>query len=217
MRIKVCCIQSFEEAQIALGHGAHALGFVSDMPSGPGSITDSEIQEIISKVPPTYSTVLLSSRTDPRALVEHQRETGANTLQLVSAISPESLAQLKDALPGISLLKVIHVQNEGSVELASAYSESADAILLDSGSPDARVPELGGTGETHDWMISRKIVETCRLPVFLAGGLSPLNITDAIRIVSPFGVDVCSGLRPEGTLDMRLLRDFVSRAKIADA
>jgi phosphoribosylanthranilate isomerase len=212
MRIKVCCIQSLEEAQLALGCGAHALGFVSEMPSGPGTIADSEIREIIARIPPTYSTVLLSSRTDPRSIVEHQRETGANTLQLVSAVCPEDLDRLRENLPGIAVLKVIHVQNESSIELASSYSKSATAILLDTGNPEARIPKLGGTGLTHDWSISRRIVETCSVPVFLAGGLDPLNVEDAIRHVRPFGVDVCSSLRPRGMLDTAVLRDFISSA-----
>lgn len=217
MRIKICCIQSLEEARLAISHGAHALGFVSEMPSGPGTISDSAIRGIIEKVPPTYSTVLLSSRTDPQAIVDHQRETRANTLQLVASVTPDDFFRVKELLPGIALVKVVHVKNSESPILARAYSDAASAILLDTGDPEATVARFGGTGETHDWTISRQIVETCPVPVFLAGGLSAANVEEAIRRVRPFGVDVCSNLRIEGALQAGLLHDFVSRANRAAA
>jgi len=217
MRIKVCCIQSLEEAQLAIDNGAAALGFVSDMPSGPGILADSEIRGIIDRIPPTYSTVLLSSRTDPQAIVEHQRETNANTLQLVAGVTPDDFTRAKESMPGIALIKVIHVQNAKSINLAKEYSDVASAILLDTGNPKSRKPKLGGTGVTHDWAISKMIVKTCAVPVFLAGGLSPKNVEEAIQTVRPFGVGVCSALRPKGRLDSSLLREFVSRANRADA
>jgi len=217
MQIKICCIQSLEEARLAMNHGAHALGFVSEMPSGPGTIADSEIAEIIEKIPPEFATVLLSSRTDPGAIVEHQRETRANTLQLVAPVTPDDFFRVKELLPGVALVKVVHVKDAESVLLARAYSDAANAILLDTGDPDAEVARLGGTGETHDWTISRQIVETCPVPIILAGGLSSVNVEEAIRSVRPFGVDVCSSLRPEGALQAGLLRDFVACVQRADA
>jgi phosphoribosylanthranilate isomerase len=83
-----------------------------------------------------------------------------------------------------------------------------DAILLDSGNPSLPVKELGGTGRTHDWRISRTIRELVSVPVFLAGGLRPTNIVDAIEAVGPFAVDVCSGVRTGGKLDEGLAEAF---------
>ena len=217
MRIKVCCIQSVEEAQLAIQHGAHALGLVAEMPTGTGVIGDEEIRRIADSIPPTYSSVLLTSRTNPDAIVEHQRATGANTLQLVGAINPRDVRKIRGALPGISLVKVIHVQDSNSVELAVGYLDVADALLLDTKIKTREGEALGGTGMTHDWSISRRIVEASTRPVFLAGGLSPENVAAAIRAVRPFGVDVCSSLRPNGTLDPIRLREFISRSSVAAA
>ena len=197
---------------LAISHGAHALGFVSDTLTGAGAIGDDEIQSIVAATPPTFSTVLLTSEEDPAAVVRHQRKTRSNTLQLVGPIRPEGLRELRDALPGIALIKVIHVEDAASIDVALSYSDVADALLLDTRVKVGDREELGGTGVIHDWSISRQIVETSRLPVFLAGGLSPENVTEGIRRVSPFGVDVCSSLRPHGHLEPDRLRDFVANA-----
>ncbi|MEL7362634.1 MAG: hypothetical protein AAFN13_11225, partial [Bacteroidota bacterium] len=88
-------------------------------------------------------------------------------------------------------------------ELAEAarVAPHVDALLLDSGRPSAAIPELGGTGRTHDWSLSRRIVEAVDTPVFLAGGLRASNVGEAIRAVRPFGIDLCSGVRTDGALD----------------
>jgi len=212
MRIKICCIQSPEEAELALQLGAHALGLVSEMPTGNGVIHDDTIRQIVACVPPTYSTVLLTSRDDASAVVEHQRSTGVTTLQLVGSIDPDGISQVREAIPGIQLIKVIHVTDSSSIQLAADYFESADALLLDTSIQSVEGTALGGTGVPHDWTVSREIVSKSSLPVFLAGGLTPENVDEAVRRVRPFGVDVCSGLRPNGTLDRELTKEFVARA-----
>lgn len=87
-------------------------------------------------------------------------------------------------------------------------ADRVDALLLDSGNQKLAVKELGGTGRTHDWRISRQIVETVPVPVFLAGGLTPENVSTAIQEVRPFGLDVCSGLRTNGKLDGEKVKRF---------
>ncbi len=213
MRIKVCCIQSIEEAQLALSHGAHALGLVSQMPSGSGfMIDDDEIRSIVEAVPPTNSTVLLTSEDDPLKIIRHQHTTGANTLQLLGPISFEGMLRLKETRPDITLIKVVPVVDSTSIDEALRFSKVADALLLDS---KVSYREGGGTGKTHDWSISRQIVQASSLPVWLAGGLSPSNVAEAIRTVMPFGVDVCSGLRPNRSLELSRLRSFVSEVKVS--
>ena len=108
---------------------------------------------------------------------------------------------MREALPGISLVQVIHVTGPEAVDEAIAVAPHVDAILLDSGNQSLAIKELGGTGRTHDWTLSRKIREAIEVPLFLAGGLNPSNVAAAIREVQPFGIDVCSGLRTEGVLD----------------
>ena len=209
-RIKICCISSIEEARLAINRGASALGLVSAMPSGPGVIDEMLIAEIIRTVPPAVATFLLTSRQDADGIIDQQQRCRANTLQLVDHVAEGELIRLRRALPGIALVQVIHVAGLESIDDACTVAPQVDAILLDSGNQKLGVKELGGTGRTHDWTISRKIREQCGRPLFLAGGLRPDNVRDAIEQVQPFGVDICSGVRIEGRLDESMLRAFVA-------
>ena len=102
-----------------------------------------------------------------------------------------------------------------SVDEAVALAPAVDAILLDSGNPALEVKELGGTGRRHDWEISRRIREAIDVPLYLAGGLRPENARAAVETVGPFGLDVCSGLRPgpDFALDADRLERFIAAAR----
>lgn len=208
-RVKICCIGSVDEARLAVRHGASALGLVSAMPSGPGVIEEERIAEIARAVPPAVSTFLLTSETEADAIVAQQRRCGTDTLQLCDRVPPEVHGELRDELPGVSLVQVVHVTGEESLEEAERVAPHVDALLLDSGRPDGPVKELGGTGRVHDWTISRRIRETVDVPVFLAGGLDPGNVAAAVDAVRPFGVDLCSGVRTDGRLDESKLAAFM--------
>ena len=208
-RVKVCCIASEEEAALAVRLGASALGLVSRMPSGPGPIPESRIRDIVRTVPPGVATFLLTCETTAKPIIAQQRFCGTNTLQLVDEVEAGVHAELRDALPGIAIVQVIHVQGDDALRQASAVAEVVDAILLDSGNPSLSTKELGGTGRAHDWAVSRRIRDSVDVPVFLAGGLNPGNVAAAISQVAPFGVDVCSGLRTNGKLDETMLANFM--------
>ncbi len=200
-RVKICCISSLDEATLAIGHGASALGLVSQMPSGPGVIADALIAEIAASVPPPVATFLLTALCSADAIVGQHAVCRTSTIQLVDAVEPAELTRLRRALPHVKLVQVIHVQADESLAAALAASRFVDALLLDSGNPSLRVKELGGTGRVHDWRISRQIRERSRVPVFLAGGLSTSNVRQAIAAVQPFGVDLCSSVRVDGRLN----------------
>ncbi len=212
-RVKICCISTLEEAWIAINHGASALGLVSEMPSGPGVIQESLIAEIARMIPPFVSSVLLTSKRSPSEIIEQQRRCGINAIQICDDLDPDGIDEVSSALPGINLIKVIHVQGEASIEEAKTVSQYVDGILLDSGSKEGSVVELGGTGRTHNWEISRRIVEAVEAPVILAGGLNPGNVSEAIRLVKPYAVDVCSGVRTGGSLDSDKLQSFISQVR----
>lgn len=216
-RIKICCISSPDEAALAIREGADALGLVGHMPSGPGVIEDDLISDIVDTVPPPVSTFLLTSETKAEAIVHHARRCRADTLQLVDEVDADACPIIRAALPSRRLVQVIHVEDQTSIEAAVSAAERVDALLLDSGKPTAETKELGGTGRTHDWAISKAIVDTCACPVFLAGGLTPDNVREAIQTVEPFGVDLCSGVRTDGRLDSEKLRAFVDEVGKADA
>jgi phosphoribosylanthranilate isomerase len=207
-RVKICCISSSEEAAMAIRHGAAALGLVGKMPSGPGIISDEEIYSIAQTIPPPIASFLLTSETTAEDIITHHRRVHTTSIQLVDALSGRSYEFIRKELPAVKLVQVIHVIDEHSVEEAIEIADFVDAILLDSGNPNLSVKELGGTGRTHNWQLSRQIREHISKPVFLAGGLHPLNVQEAIETVQPFGVDLCSGVRTNGNLDERKLEAF---------
>lgn len=210
-RVKICCIAGIEEAWMAIDAGASAIGLVSEMPSGPGPIPEELIAEIAATVPPGVSSFLLTCKEDAASIIDQQRRLRVNTIQICDRLPPGSHRELRDALPGVSLVQVVHVTGPESVEEAITVATQVDAILLDSGNQSLAIKELGGTGRTHDWTLSREIRETIDVPLFLAGGLNPTNVAAAIREVQPFGIDVCSGLRTNGSLDPQRLKEFFTR------
>jgi phosphoribosylanthranilate isomerase len=211
-RVKVCCIMNVNEARMAIRHGASALGLVSEMPSGPGPISEDTIAAIVATIPPGISSFLLTSKTDPDEIIAQQRRTRANTLQLVDSVDTGCYERLRAMLPGIAIVQVVHVSSSESIDEALAIERFVDALLLDSGNPRLPIKELGGTGRVHDWTISRIIRERAKIPVFLAGGLTPDNVGEAIARVGPFGLDLCSGIRRNGALDEALLSSFMRSA-----
>jgi phosphoribosylanthranilate isomerase len=212
-RFKICCIQSIDEARMAIDHGASAVGLVSEMPSGPGPIPEEAIASIAAVIPPGVSTFLLTCRQDASSIIAQHRRCRTNTIQLVDQCSVSVYEGLREALPGIALVQVIHVRGEESVAEAKKAAAHANALLLDSGNPGLPVKELGGTGRTHDWSLSRRIRDEVRVPIYLAGGLNAGNVANAIAAVNPFGVDVCSGVRSNGGLDQAKLAGFVAAVR----
>jgi phosphoribosylanthranilate isomerase len=207
-RIKICCIGSVEEAWIAIRHGASALGLVSDMPSGPGVISEGLISQIAAIVPPGVSSFLLTSQQNTASIIAQQRRLGVNAIQICDRLESGSYEDLHNAMPGIDIVQVIHVTGPEAIAEAVHVAPHVDGILLDSGNQSLSVKELGGTGRTHDWNISRTIRESVAVPIFLAGGLEAQNVADAIKQVGPFGVDVCNGVRTNGSLDEAKLSEF---------
>jgi phosphoribosylanthranilate isomerase len=208
IRIKICCIGSIEEARTAINYGASAIGLVSSMPSGQGVISDELICKIAKIIPPPVATFLLTSETSSGGIVSHHRRVNTNTIQIVDELKKGTYQDIKEKLPGIKIVQVIHVLNERSIDEALKVSEKVDALLLDSGNPNLAVKELGGNGRTHNLALSRRIIEQSTVPVFLAGGLNAENVREAIEIVQPFGVDVCSGVRTDEKLDQKKLEGF---------
>jgi phosphoribosylanthranilate isomerase len=216
-RVKICCIGSVDEAALAVEYGASAVGMVSHMPSGPGVISDERIAEIAATVPPAIGTFLLTSRQRVADIIEQQRFCRANTIQICDHLTVGTHRDLKDTLPGISIVQVVHVTGPDSVEEATQVAPHVDAILLDSGNQKLAVKVLGGTGRRHDWSLSRAIRERIGVPLFLAGGLTPENVGHAMEEVGPFGIDVCSGVRTDGKLDAIKLKRFFSAVRNAGA
>jgi phosphoribosylanthranilate isomerase len=211
-RVKICCISSVDEAFTAIKYGASALGLVGKMPSGPGVIDDKTICEIAQIVPPPIATFLLTSETKAADIIAHYKRVYTSTIQIVDELEDRQYHILRNELPGVKLVQVIHVVDEKSVREAIGISKYVDAILLDSGNPALQVKELGGTGRIHDWELSKQIRNSVNIPLFLAGGLNKDNVKQAIDYVQPFGVDLCSSVRTKGKLDEEKLEAFFKAA-----
>ena len=204
-KVKICCISSIAEAKLAVDYGAAAIGLVAKMPSGPGVISDELISAIAKTVPSSVDTFLLTSETSYEAIVEHHKRVNTTTIQIVDALSNRQYNEIRASLPNVKLVQVIHIIDETALQEAIEISPWVDAILLDSGNPNLDVKVLGGTGKTHNWEMSKKIREAINLPVFLAGGINKDNLKQAIDIVQPYGVDLCSSVRTNGQLDEKKL------------
>lgn len=212
-RIKICCITTKEEARMAINYGADAVGLVAKMPSGPGPIPDWLISEIAKTIHPPIASFLLTSEQSSEEIIHHAKRADTNTVQIVDELTSGTYNDIRISLPYLKIVQVIHVTGESSIDEAINVSEDVDALLLDSGNRSGQVKILGGTGNVHDWEISREIVKAVNIPVFLAGGLNPTNVRHAIKTVKPFGVDVCSGVRTNGKLDVTKLKTFIDSVR----
>jgi phosphoribosylanthranilate isomerase len=208
VQVKICCIRSPEEANLALSYGAAAVGLVSEMPAGPGELPDETIRDIVASVPKAVGTFLLTAVTDADRLIEKARALGVNTLQLWDALLPSDYAKLRTELPDVSIVQAIHVLDRTAVDQAVETARQADALVLDSSNPQVPFRWEPQSGRTHDWEISREIVDTVDCPVLLAGGLNADNVEYAVRMVRPYGVDVCTGVRTDDVLDRRRVVSF---------
>jgi len=197
------------EAKMAIEYGADALGLVGKMPNGPGPIPDWLIAEIVRTIHPPVASFLLTSEQSSEEIIYHVKRVDTNTVQIVDELTTGTYRDIRTALPHLKIVQVIHVTGEESIDEAVRISPNVDALLLDSGNPRARIKTLGGTGNVHNWDLSREIVKEVDIPVFLAGGLHANNVRQAIEIVRPFGVDICSGVRSEGRLDPGKLEAFI--------
>jgi phosphoribosylanthranilate isomerase len=148
---------------------------------------------------------------DPERVAAFAASVGARTVQVLGEMAVPGLRRLRALVPGVRLLKAVHVTGEGALGDALSHAAHADALVLDSRTAD----RLGGTGRTHDWSISARIVDTVApLPVYLAGGLRPENVAEAVARVRPAGVDVNSGVEDAtGRKDAAKMRAFVDCAR----
>ncbi len=213
VRIKICGICRLQDALACWRAGADALGFLFGVPTSVRSYIEPDAaRDIIRRLPPYVSSVLVTTLSDAAQIENLLEEAPVSAVQLHGSLQPASVQSLRDKNPHLKLIKAIQVVDESAMQEAQNWESFVDALLLDSKGEGP----LGGTGKTHDWKLSRRIVETVRVPVILAGGLSPHNVTEAVQTVRPFAVDVNSGVttRPPAK-DLDKVTEFVKRAREA--
>lgn len=195
---------------MAYDAGADALGFHVQLEHGKCPIGPATAAAIIQKLPPFVTSVVVTSENDPKKLLHLLRQTGTSTLQLYGA-STDVIETLKGMC---TYLKVIvpMTADDSAIEKVQELEGIADAILLDS--PKGSDGAEGGTGKTHDWNVSARIVAESSVPIILAGGLTPDNVSEAVAQVQAWGVDVRSGVsNPDGSKNEMKVKSFAQVVK----
>ena len=212
MLVKFCGINKTEWAQMAINLGADYIGFLVGITHvAEDKLTNQEARKIIGELDFKNSVPIgVTHLQDAKAIIKTMREINVNAIQIHDSITLDGIKEIRDSIQNSYIIKAVHVQQrQQSIDYALMFEEYVDALLLDSRTED----RLGGTGMIHDWNISRDIVEAVRKPVFLAGGLTPDNLLDAIEKVKPFGVDVNSGIESYGEKDLNKMSKFIRLAK----
>lgn len=217
-RVKICGITSVEDARAAASAGADAIGMIVDINISPRCLTVEQASRIAALLPPLVTPVIVMMPASAAEVVEAVSKIRPGAVQLHGNEPPEMVRMIKSHIPGVRVIKTVHVGAGDATggsnpcpEQAKVrqYEGVADAILL-----DTATPATGGAGIAHDWNVSRDLIRSTMLPVLLAGGLKPENVAEAIKIAQPYGVDVASGVEAEKRKkDIRLVREFIRQAK----
>lgn len=214
VRVQIAGISNLSDAIAVERAGADAIGFTIGLPTGPHNALDAAgAAEIVRALPPFIMSVLITYFRQADEVVDLCRTLGVSCVQLHGGAEQAEVAAMRRAIPGLKVIRAVHVTGPEVVDEARTIHD-ADAIILDT--YDATTGRHGATGKTHDWQASRAIVESVAVPVILAGGLTPTNVAEAIRLVRPWAVDVHTGVeRPDGSTDHALVRAFVAAAHAA--
>ena len=212
VRVKVCGITTREDAALAVALGADALGFlVGLIYESEDELAPDEAGKIVDTLPPFVPATLVTHRTDVTSVRDLCTRVRPQTLQLHGAFAVERIPEVRESFPALKIIKAVHVDGDDVVAAATAAARFADAVLLDT----KTATRIGGTGQTHDWSVSRRVRDAIApSPVVLAGGLRPANAARAIEQVRPYAVDVNSGVSiRRGKKSPELLAAFVRAAK----
>ncbi len=216
-RIKICGNTNPGDLNHAISCGADAVGFITDVPvKSPRKIDAQTAKQLIGQVPVLVDSVLVIMPDDLDSAMALIAETAPTCVQIHNDLPSSELAIISKT---VKLIKTIAIPKDASFEIIDPIisrikelSGIADAILLDTGTGSGG----GGTGTVHNWQISAEIVRRCKLPVILAGGLTPDNVADAIRQVHPYAVDTASGVETDGARNPDMVQQFIKRCMEAD-
>lgn len=212
-------IRSKEEAFAVIEAGGDHLGFAPAQPGLPFGISIEETKEIFKAVGDKAVKVGLTVSDDPDEILKMMTEIKPDIIHVCGDnyyVTPEFCKKAKELIPGVRIMQAIGVKGPESVEEARHYGEFCDILILDTFDPN--ITGIGAAGATHDWNIDAEIVKATKANVILAGGLSPENVAEAIRIVKPWGVDSLTKTNkvlPDGkrVKDIEKVRAFCKAAK----
>ncbi|NKE37444.1 phosphoribosylanthranilate isomerase [Natronococcus sp. JC468] len=212
-RVKLCGTTDEDDLEAAVDAGADAVGLISEVPVDTHrELAPARAADLAAAAPPFVTTVLVTMPETPTAAIELVETVGPDAVQLHGTLAPEAVATVREEVDAMVL--VVLEAGETDAAAARRYDAVADGLLVDTPAAEGG----GGTGETHDWELTRKLTAVLESPIVLAGGLSPANVADAVRTVEPFAVDVASGIEDaDGATDADTARAFVERARRATA
>jgi len=213
MKVKICGIKTDRDLSMAVNAGADAVGFITEVPvDSPRKISISEASRLISKVPVFVSSVLVIMPRNADEAIYMIHEAKPTAVQIHNALPLVELRKIRET--GVRIIKTIpvseHADTEMLIDLIKDLSGIADAVLLDT----AINGKTGGTGISHNWELSGKVVLSSGMPVILAGGLTPANVCEAVQCVRPYAVDTASGIETNGKKDETKILDFINNARM---
>ncbi|WP_457568990.1 phosphoribosylanthranilate isomerase [Desulfurobacterium sp.] len=205
VKVKVCGITNLEDAMAAINAGADAVGFIM-FKGSKRYISPLEVRHITKELPPFVTKVGVFVNEDRASVLEILSYAGLDFAQLHGDETPDYCRYIGEK----RVIKVFRFNSVEEVDRIKNYEDVASAILLDTFSKE----NFGGTGKTFDWNIAKKAKEISKLPLILSGGLNIENVSEAIKTVNPYAVDVCSGveLHP-GKKDEETVKRFVKISK----
>ena len=205
------------EARILIEAGVRWLGFPLRLTVNKEDLSEDAAAALIRRLPAECRSVLITYLGRADTIAAFCAKLGVRTVQLHGAISVDQLRQLRQIAPELTVFKSLVVRAGNEPALRQMVLETApyvDAYITDTFNP--ATGQEGATGLTHDWSISRRLVELSPRPVILAGGLTPDNVAEAIRVVGPAGVDTHTGVEgPDGRKSAAKVRAFVEAARQA--
>jgi phosphoribosylanthranilate isomerase len=213
MRIKICGIKSERDLAMVVNAGVEAVGFITEVPvDSPRKISISEASRLISKVPVFVTSVLVIMPKNADEAIRMINEAKPTAVQIHNALPLADMRKIRET--GVKIIKTILVSERADtktlIDQINRFSGIADAVLLDT----AVGGKTGGTGVSHNWELSGKLVLGASMPVILAGGLNSSNVSEAIQCVHPYAVDTASGVETNGKKDERKIIDFINKARM---
>lgn len=210
VKVKICGITNIKDALDAARLGADFVGLLVEIGFSEDKLTREEAKEIIKKLPLEVSPVFVTYLQKAEPIIEIAEHIKPQIIQLHNDISLREIGKIRKALKKVEITKTISVKDSGSAKEAKRFEKYVDYLLLDTAAEGRR----GGTGKTHDWDISAEVVQAVKSKVFLAGGLNPDNVEEAVRKVKPFAVDTNSGVKKKARVkDYDKMKMFIERAK----
>jgi phosphoribosylanthranilate isomerase len=213
MKVKICGIKNIRDLSMVLKAGADAVGFITEVPvDSPRNISLSVASQLIAQVPIFVISVLVIMPKNADEAVNMINVAKPSAVQIHNALPLAELRKIRET--GVKIIKTIPVSERADtktlIDQINKFSGIVDAVLLDT----AIGGKTGGTGVSHNWELSGKVVLSASMPVILAGGLTPSNVREAIQSVRPYAVDTASGVETNGKKDEKKVIDFINNARV---